>query len=147
MGLPDPADRDLIARISVGGLEGQGPKDRGDLANSIAALQGDLVTARNTLAERDLAIANLTRERDDLMSGRAQLENAITALEQKQTSVVDTVAGLGFEANKLPTVGDLDGAAENSVEGLQAKLAQEKDSDKRGALAAQIIALRNAKKK
>jgi len=119
---------------------------REGVASEIAQRDAQIVTLQQQLGQRDQTINQLTTELTSLRTGHTQLEQAVNRLETEQKTVVDTVAGLGFPSAQLPNAGTIDQAVENTVEGIQALLKDEKDDGKRGELMARMIALRDTKK-
>jgi hypothetical protein len=119
---------------------------RDGFAGELAQRDQTITSLQTAISQRDQTIAQQTAELNELRSGRDQLQQAMTRLESENLNVVDRVAALGFEANRLPAAVSLDQVAENSIEGLQEKLKQENDPAKRGEIMQRMITLRDGKK-
>jgi len=136
-GTPPPSPMATRISAALTALRGQGAA-----VNQLADRDRTIADLRSQLAQRDQSLQTLNGELAQFRSDHAALSAAVQQLEGQRSTVEQTVTALGFDQTRLPAQGSLEDAAENTVEGLQAKLKAEPDSDKRSEIAAQMISLR-----
>lgn len=99
-----------------------------DLGGTITTLTADLTTARADLAAAQSQVTTLTA---DLTAARADLAAAQAANQTISDGVVETVASLGFPADKLPATAPEGGA--NTADELHREMAAITDPQARAA--------------
>jgi TolA-binding protein len=140
---PGPKPGSLSSRISAAAAAMRG---QGAVAAQIAERDSTIATLR---AENTRLTGQVTQLTGQVAQQRTELdavEATVRTLEGQRSTVTDTLATLGFPQDRLPAASDGDTAAENSPEGLQAKLKTEDDPHKRAEICARIIELRDKKK-
>jgi TolA-binding protein len=140
---PGPKPGSLSSRISAAAAAMRG---QGAVAAQIAERDSTIATLR---AENTRLTGQVTQLTGQVAQQRTELdavEATVRTLEGQRSTVTDTLATLGFPQDKLPAASDGDTAAENSPEGLQAKLKSETDPLARAEIAQRIITLRDKKK-